>query len=391
MINFILLLAGVLLLVPSATVSLQAICSLFSKRPFTYAGYPRADAAIIVPAHNEGTHVEPTLTAILRQVTVGDRVIVVAHNCVDDTADIARLLGAEVIVHNNMSERGKAYALDAGVKFLHQTGNRIVVVFIDADSILAEGALDILVQACGAEDAPIQARYIMEDDGLSDVRQRVGAFAWRFKGEVRASGYRALGLPCPLMGTGMALPSHLLERVDLSTSHITEDLVLGIQCALLGYAPHYCPDAVVSSEFAPSRSGREAQKRRWVHGHLSAMREFVPILVKNAFSRRDITLGALAADLMVPPLGLLGVGVVSLNFVSLLWLLITGHAWPSILALASLIMCCLALSIAWARSGRDLIGWKEVKGLPSYVARQVATGLQLLVGRRSGWIRSERK
>lgn len=390
-IDFLLLGAAAALLIPVITIALQVVCSFVPHCPTRRSSRARESAAIIIPAHNESTAIEQTLASVKAQMRPGDRLIVVADNCTDDTADVARSLGAAVVERKDPSKNGKAYALEAGMRFLWATGERSVVVFVDADCILGGRALDKLVRACSFEDAPIQGRDVMNRAGRGDIRQRISTFAWRVKNEVRPLGYRALGLPCLLMGTGMAMPSHILRRINLATDHITEDITLGVRCALLGRAPLYCPEAIISSEFAPSDTGRDAQKSRWIHGHLATILEFVPVLVKEGARRRQPVLWAIAADLMVPPLGLLGAGTLGLNVLTILWWFAGGGWAPILLAAIVLLLSILTLAIAWVRSGRDLIALSEFAALPLYVMRQLVIGKQFFTGHRSGWIRSERK
>ena len=391
LIDVLLLATAALMLISVTTLALQIACSLIPSRRDGRSLHPRPSTAIIIPAHNESLMIQPTLASVRAQMSAGDRLIVVADNCTDDTADVSRSLGAEVTERNDASRIGKAYALDAGLKFLLATGERSVVVFIDADCILGVGALDTLVQVCTEEAAPVQSRYLMTTLGLDGIRQRMSAFAWRVHNDVRPSGYHALGLPCMLTGSGMAFPIHVLKRLDLATGHITEDTVLAVRCALLGHTPVYCREAIIASQFAPSAAGRKAQTTRWVHGHLAAIGEFVPALLREGARRRDPMLWAMAADLAVPPLGLLGAGIVGLNALTILWWLVTSSWVPASLAAAALLLGILALGIAWLQSGRDLIAWTEFAAIFPYALKQLEIAGQFLAGRRSGLLYSERK
>src|SRR5580704_15835042 len=99
-----------------------------------------ARIAVLVPAHNEGTGLLPTLEDIKRQLQPGDRILVVADNCTDDTATIARTAGAEVIERHDPDRRGKGYALDFGIQHLSATPPDILIM-IDADCRIAANAI----------------------------------------------------------------------------------------------------------------------------------------------------------------------------------------------------------------------------------------------------------
>jgi len=100
-----------------------------------HAGDPGAaagTAAVLVPAHNESQNLVPTLLDIRAQLGEGDRLVVVADNCTDDTAEVARACQAEVIVRNCPEKRGKSYALDWGVRNLGEVRPDTVII-VDAD------------------------------------------------------------------------------------------------------------------------------------------------------------------------------------------------------------------------------------------------------------------
>ena len=78
------------------------------------AGTSRAPLAVLVPAHDEEEGIAATLAAVLAQLGPHDRLLVVADNCSDATAAVARAAGAEV-VERSSDLRGKGYALAHGI------------------------------------------------------------------------------------------------------------------------------------------------------------------------------------------------------------------------------------------------------------------------------------
>ena len=75
-------------------------------------GERRARIAVIVPAHNESIGLQPTLDDLKSQLRSGDRLLVVADNCTDDTASVATKAGVEVAVSSDLATIGKGDALD---------------------------------------------------------------------------------------------------------------------------------------------------------------------------------------------------------------------------------------------------------------------------------------
>src|SRR5262249_25581012 len=112
-------------------------------------------AAVLVPAHNEGRGLLCTVADINAQLRPGDRLVVVADNCTDDTAQIAAAAGSEVTIRNDRGRTGKGYALDWGLRHLGADPPDVVVV-IDADCRLASGTIDRLVATCVTTGRPAQ-------------------------------------------------------------------------------------------------------------------------------------------------------------------------------------------------------------------------------------------
>ncbi len=136
---------------------------------------------------------------------------------------------------------GKGYALDFGLRHLRDNLPEVVIV-VDADCRLKEGAINQLALTCGLTGRPAQALYLMTAPDGAMISHRVAEFAWRIKNDLRPRGLAALGLPCQLMGSGMAFPRNVIGAVDLATDHLAEDLDLGLRLAFAGYAPHILSD-----------------------------------------------------------------------------------------------------------------------------------------------------
>ncbi|MEM7761229.1 MAG: glycosyltransferase family 2 protein, partial [Cyanobacteria bacterium P01_A01_bin.40] len=117
--------------------------------------------AVIVPAHNEADGIQNLLTNLASQITEGDRVIVIADNCTDRTAEIAQEYGVEVIERKNRQLRGKGFALDHGMKFLELNPPDVVII-IDADCIVRKGSIHKLSRMAFSTGNPVQALYLIE-------------------------------------------------------------------------------------------------------------------------------------------------------------------------------------------------------------------------------------
>ena len=350
----------------------------------------RQRVAVLVPAHNEGKGLLSTLDDIKAQLRPDDRLLVVADNCTDDTAAVARLAGADVAERNDPAKMGKGYALDWGLRHLNDDPPGIVII-IDADSRLANEALYRLETACAATGRPVQALYLMNGPVDSSVNYSVAAFAFRVKNWIRPLGLRALHLPCQLMGTGMALPWELVRSINLATGEVVEDLKLGLELAEAGHPPLFCPSASVTSQFPSSIKGAKSQRKRWEQGHLAMIVTAFPRLLCKSLARRDFNLLALALDMLVPPLTLLGMMVSAMLLISGIAFLIGVHSTALIVSVISLLAYSLAIVVCWLNCGREILPLSSIFSVASYAVSKLPLYRQILSrGDGSEWIRTDR-
>ncbi|PAX51344.1 glycosyltransferase family 2 protein, partial [Brunnivagina elsteri] len=242
--------------------------------------WQNTQVSIIVPAHNEATVIGLTLDTLNSVLKPQDSLIVVADNCNDATAEIARAKGATVIERYDSENRGKGYALDYGIKFLKSQPPDVVII-IDADCTVHPNAIARLTESAIATQKPVQATYLMTTPKTSkSSKELLAEFAQLLRNLVLPLGLKRLGQSCSLKGTGMAFPWHIISKANLANGHIVEDLKLGLDLAIAGHRPIFCPEARVTSYFPQQSEAIKSQRTRWEHGHLQMIRTYLPILLK---------------------------------------------------------------------------------------------------------------
>ncbi|MCK9685863.1 glycosyltransferase family 2 protein [Scleromatobacter humisilvae] len=351
---------------------------------------PRGNVAILVPAHNEEDGIAQTLATLLPQLAAGDRVLVVADNCSDATAERARAAGAQVVERFHASDRGKGFALAFGVDHLRADPPAAVLI-VDADCELAPGSLELLAAELERTRRPVQALYLMTAPDDARLARRLAQFAWRVRNWARPAGWHRLGLPCQLMGTGMAFSWDMLRDAPLANASIVEDMKLGIELAKSGQAPVFCERALVTSQFPDSAAASTTQRTRWEHGHLEMILREVPAMLARGVARGDGRLLGLALDLAVPPLALLA-GLLAVDALLALaaWFCGAGNG-PVVVAGLLLGLFLLSVLVAWLVRGRDLVRFTELLSVPWYIAAKLPVYLRFIVRRQRAWVRTDRK
>ncbi|MNG72555.1 Glucosyl-3-phosphoglycerate synthase [compost metagenome] len=381
--------AAAILCLPVLVLFTQVLMACLPGRALPSTRGVRPRVAVLVPAHDEASIIRSTLDSIRPQLLDGDRLLVVADNCGDDTATRAHAAGAEVIERQHAHWRGKGYALDFGVR--HLAGDPPdVVVIIDADCQVGAAAIDLLARRCLQVARPVQALYLMRAPAGAGLKVQIAEFAWRVKNLVRPRGWVRLGLPCQLMGSGMAFDWRDLALIDLASGHLVEDLKMGLDFCRNGKAPAFCPEAVVTSEFPSSQEGLSSQRKRWEHGHLGVLLTDAPKLIVESLARRNGQLLAMTADLLVPPLALLVLALMVMFGVCWLAFMLFDVLAPALIATLGLALLGAAVLLAWARFSRELISFSVLLYAPFYAVKKIPLYLGFLIKRQVEWVRSKR-
>ncbi len=348
----------------------------------------RRRVAILIPAHNESSVIAQTIERLRPQIRTRDRIVVVADNCSDNTADVARLAGAEVVERCDPNNRGKGFALDAGVRFLEKEPTDVVIVF-DADCDSMDGMVDELACAVDGTGRPIQALYLMRFPPQSGPEAMVSVFAFLVKNWVRARAMQRLAVPVLLTGSGMAFPWEIIRNASLANNEIVEDLALGLKLIRQGIGPQFCESAVVWSQLPTSRGAAVSQRTRWEHGYLNLMLSYVPGVLAQAFTGRVGVL-LVALDLAVPPLSLLVLISALASAVIFLFSLWTGFWIPFGILIGAGLFAAIGVTLAWWRFARKLIPAKMLASIPRYVIGKVSIYRRFFGNRQKEWVRTER-
>ncbi len=289
-----------------------ALLTLLSARTSPPAGGTATRFDVLVPAHDEAAGISATV-ASLRAVSYPVeqfRVIVIADNCTDATADRARDAGAIVLERRNARERGKGYALAYGYAASLAAGFADAVVVVDADTSVAANLLQAFSTRFERGDEAVQAEYGVRNAQAS-WRTRLMVLALTMFHTVRSLGRERLHLSCGLRGNGMGFSSALLRRVPPRAFSIVEDVEYGIALGLAGIRVAYVPEARVHGDMPATASASRTQRERWEGGRLQLIRTNVPPLLTASRRAPGRVAMDLAADLLVPPLTTLGACVMA--------------------------------------------------------------------------------
>lgn len=343
--------------------------------------------AILIPAHDEAAGISDTIVA-LREAAPTARLLVVADNCGDATAALARAAGAEVIERQDAEHRGKGFALAFGRDHLAFDPPEAVLI-LDADCRIAKHGAERLAAGALETGAPVQAANLLVAPSGASPLVSISNFAMFIKNLVRARGLMRIGGGALLFGTGMAFPWALFRHIPLATANMVEDLDLGIGLARDGIRVRLDDAVLVTSPAAGLDAGR-GQRSRWEHGFIqTAARQAWPLVAK-AVAHRSRHLAALGAHLLIPPLALLmALATLALAFAAALGLW-SGNATPVLVLGTLFLVVVLLLFAAWWRGARAILPFRDLVRAPLYILWKIPIYLAFFRRRQTVWNRTER-
>jgi cellulose synthase/poly-beta-1,6-N-acetylglucosamine synthase-like glycosyltransferase len=375
------------LIVVTGFFALEVIAGLYPLRSVAPAQGPDSTAVIIIPAHDEEAVIEATVRETLDAAAGEIGLLVVADNCADRTADLARSAGARVLVRNDPDHRGKGFALAAAREHLRSDPPGVVIV-LDADCRIDTQSLRALA-VCGAA-RPCQAVNLLAPDLTAGPLVQLSSFAFMVKNLIRQRALQRLANRAHLTGTGMALPWRAFEGANLGGSNIVEDLALGLELAERAAPPMLVEAATVWSP-AASAGGTLIQRRRWEGGFLATMLSTAPAALVRSLRRGDVRGLCAALDLCIPPLALLVMLNAAALALALLAVFAGGAVGPAIVQVAVGALAAVAIMLAWLKEGRRFASAATLLRLPFYVLWKLPMYLGLARrGAPKDWLRTGR-
>ena len=383
----VLITASALILVPSAVLLLETLWAFLPKRSRVNAG--DAPFIVLVPSHDEELHIGATAAHLLAEISPADRLIVIADNCTDATAQIAADQGAEVLVRTDTKARGKSHALAYALQKIAEDSRQIVLI-VDADCRVSQGALRQLADQVDKTQAPAQAMYLFQKGEQGGDTQALSAFSLHFRNQIRPLGQSRIGLPCQLLGSGMAFRREALSDVHVNNLALAEDTQLGIDLVLAGHAPYYCETAVVTTLVPQREESHVGQRTRWEHGYLMSMLTQIPRLLLASVKQRSAIPLWVALDMSVPPLAFLLLSWAAVMAVSTAWWAQAQQTLP--MTLSALAGGCFgfAMFIGWMGFCREAVPIQHLAGIPLYVARKLPIYFSFIWNRQRSWLRTDR-
>jgi cellulose synthase/poly-beta-1,6-N-acetylglucosamine synthase-like glycosyltransferase len=282
----------------------------------------------ITAAHNESKVIKEHVLNLLSMNYPRDLydVVVIADNCFDETAEIARLAGATVWERINPTERGKGYALKWALHEQATLSDYDAVCVFDADNLVAPNFLEVMEQHLDAGYKAVQA-YLDSKNAWDSWVSNAYAFSYWFMNRFWQRARVRLGLSGALGGTGFCLSTELLSKHRWEALSLTEDLEYTVRLIMHNERVFWTPMTRVFDEKPTRLKDTFPQRTRWLKGHWSTAFKYSKPLIRNIFAHRSIAHSIRSLDTLVYLWQPLVILLTAVNYGITLGDMALGHHW----------------------------------------------------------------
>ncbi len=386
-----------LLLVPALVLALPALSDAISflvaigRKRERYAvtnANPTDRLLFLIPAHDEEDLIERCVRSLIAQQYPAAllRVVVVADNCSDSTANIARLAGATVLERTAPDIGGKGFAIQWALQQLDADSYDALCV-IDADTIVEP---DFSTQL--SVFAPLQGRALQAYDGLSNEFDnqltRLAGLLTRSRYDVALPLKQRAGLSCPLTGDGIVLGRDVLRAHPWRVDTITEGWELYSRLTLSGIRVSLAHAAKLYAQEARSMAQSASQRERWSAGKLAVLKASAAHIMaaRRLGVRQRLDLIAELSSVGPVVRGALG------GLATLICLIAQPAGWPLLTILFSTTVAQPALygAIALVDHPQRAATLRAFAYLPRYALWRIWIAGRAILARPERWVRTAR-
>ena len=238
----------------------------------------------IIPAHNEEAVVANLIESLKKQTYNKDLydIYVIADNCTDNTAKVAKQAGAIVYERFDETKKTKGYALNWFLQQKIKENAPYDAFFIfDADNIVDKNFIkNMNKKLCQGEDV-VQGYRDIKNPSDNWITSGYALFYWTMHRFYHLARYN-LGLSPLLNGTGFMVRFDVVKPQGWDTVTLTEDIEFSLKRIIAGKKLGWATDAIVYDEQPTGFKQSWSQRSRWTVGHMQCIKEYTKPLAQAA-------------------------------------------------------------------------------------------------------------
>jgi len=247
--------------------------------------------ALIVAAHNE----ELVIGNIIESLKMMDYdkklydIFVIADNCTDKTADIAKKKGAIVRERFDKKRRGKGYALEWMFNIIFKMEKKYdAIAVFDADNLVHKNFLKEMNKKMCKGYKVVQGYLDSKNPEDTWITGSYSIAFWSCNRMFQLARYN-LGLSSQLGGTGFCIDTDILKELGWGATCLTEDLEFSCKIILNGYKVGWAHDAIIYDEKPLTLAQSWRQRKRWMQGFADVSSRYFFKLMKKAIKNFNFT------------------------------------------------------------------------------------------------------
>ena len=267
-----------------------SLCSLIKLKDKPYLTNKKHKFMAIIPAHNEERVVSNLIESLKNQTYDKDLydIYVIADNCTDNTANVARRAGAIVLERFDPAHKTKGYALQWLLKQkIEENADYDAFFVFDADNIVDKDfILNMNKKLCQGEDV-VQGYRDIKNPTDNWITAGYALFYWTMHRLYHLARYN-VGLSTLLNGTGFMVRFDVVKPDGWQTEPLTEDIEFSLKRIIKGKKLGWATDAIVYDEQPTSFKQSWSQRSRWTVGHMQCMKRYTGELFNSVKEHRSL-------------------------------------------------------------------------------------------------------
>jgi len=282
---------------------------------------PQKTFAVIVAAHNE----EQVIGQLIDNLQTLDYpkelydIYVIADNCEDHTASIAKEYGAIVCERTSEGNRGKGFALEWMFNKLFTLERQYdAVAIFDADNLVHPKFLFEMNNRLCKGDKLVQG-YLDAKNPYDTWVSGTFAISFWVIDHIWHLAKTNIGLSSVLGGTGMCITTEVLKKHGWGATCLTEDMEFTMKALAEGIKTTWAHDAIVYDEKPLTFMQSWNQRKRWAQGQFDVAHRFIPKMIKAGIQKRDIRILDGCLHLLQPHFLILSTFFIIISYVQLLF------------------------------------------------------------------------
>ena len=253
-----------------------SLCSLIKFKDKPLLKNKKHKFMAIIPAHNEEAVVGNLVESLINQDYDKELydIYVIADNCTDNTAKIAKEAGAIVYERFDEAHKTKGYALNWFLKQkIEENADYDAFLIFDADNIVDKNFIKVMNKKLCQGEEVVQGYKDIKNPTESWVSAGYAFFYWTMHRFYHLARYN-IGLSPLLNGTGFMVKFDLIKQNGWDTKTLTEDIEFSLKQIIKGRKLGWATDAIVYDEQPEVFKASWKQRSRWTVGHIQCMKAY---------------------------------------------------------------------------------------------------------------------